>query len=46
MKKQFIAQPFDTNREMVEYINSNHIKKEDIVDIYYSRGLVILYYYK
>lgn len=46
MEKQFIAQPFDTNREMVEYVNNNRIKKEDIVNIYYSRGLVILYYYK
>lgn len=46
MEKQFIAQPFDTNREMVEYVNNNRIKREDIVNIYYSRGLVILYYYK
>lgn len=46
MEKQFVAQPFDTNREMVKYINNNHIKKEDIVSIHYSHGLVILYYYK
>lgn len=46
MGKQFIAQSFETNREMVAYINTNSIKKEDIVSIYYSNELIILYYYK
>lgn len=46
MKKKFAVQSFKTNREMVEYINSNCIKREDVVNIYYSNELIILYYYK
>ena len=46
MEKTAFGNNFESNRTLVDFLNKEEIKKEDIVAIYEHRGAVHLIYYK
>ena len=46
MEKIAFGNNFENNRSLVDFLNREGIKKEDIAAIYEHRGAVYLIYYK
>ena len=46
MEKKAYSEAFNSTRDIVKYLNTNDIPKEDVVDILDIKGQLLLIYYK
>lgn len=44
MNKRFRSISFESTRELVDYVNSNNIEKEDIITILIKNNYILFYY--
>ena len=44
-KSKACSEPFSTTRELVDFINDRHVRKEDIVEILNIHGQLFLIYF-